>query len=70
MDIELSEPKALAGFDVGRYRPQLVCIEAQPETRQQILNYFMRHGYIVIGKYLRADPRTLYFQRFVPPADR
>ena len=26
MDIELSEPKALAGFDVERFRPELVCI--------------------------------------------
>ena len=38
MDIELSEPKALAGFDIDRYQPELVCIEAQPETRQQILD--------------------------------
>jgi FkbM family methyltransferase len=62
MDIELSEPKALAGFDVGRYRPELVCIEAQPETRQQILDYFDEHGYQLVGKYLRVDPTNLYFR--------
>jgi FkbM family methyltransferase len=62
MDIELSEPKALAGFDVERYRPSLVCIEAHLDVRQQILDYFARHGYTVIGKYLRADPKNLYFQ--------
>jgi hypothetical protein len=62
MDIELSEPKALAGFDVKRYAPGLVCIEAHEEVRQQILDYFARHGYTVIGKYLRADPKNLYFQ--------
>jgi FkbM family methyltransferase len=62
MDIELSEPQALAGFDIARYQPRLVCIEAHPEVRQQILDYFARRAYTVVGKYLRADPRNLYFQ--------
>jgi FkbM family methyltransferase len=61
MDIELGEPKALAGFDIERYRPQLVCVEAMPEVRQQILEYFARHRYVVVGKYLRADRANLYF---------
>ena len=61
MDIELSEPKALAGFDIERFRPALVCIEAHPEVRQQILDYFAAHGYVIVGKYLRADPHNLYF---------
>lgn len=61
MDIELSEPKALAGFDVRRYRPELVCIEAHPEVRQQILDYFARNGYVIVGKYLPADEHNLYF---------
>jgi FkbM family methyltransferase len=61
MDIELSEPKALAGFDIERFRPALVCIEAHPEVRQQILDYFARHGYVVVAKYLRADDKNLYF---------
>ena len=58
MDIELSEPKALAGFDIDRFSPSLVCVEANPEVRQQILDYFARHHYTVIGKYLRADPKN------------
>lgn len=62
MDIELSEPKALAGFAIATYRPQLVCIEARREVRQQILDYFAQHRYVVVGKYLRADPKNLYFQ--------
>jgi FkbM family methyltransferase len=62
MDIELAEPKALAGFDIDRFRPALVCIEAHPEVRQQILDYFAAHRYVVVGKYLRADPHNLYFQ--------
>lgn len=67
MDIELSEPKALAGFDIRRYRPLLACIEAHPETRQQILDYFAHHGYTVIGKYLRLDPKNLYFMPLTYP---
>jgi FkbM family methyltransferase len=63
MDIELWEPKALAGFDIERYQPELVCIEALPSVRQFILDYFGRHGYVVIGKYLRADDQNLYFSR-------
>jgi FkbM family methyltransferase len=61
IDIELWEPKALAGFDVERFRPALVCIEAHPQVRQQILDYFARHHYVVVGKYLRADVNNLYF---------
>jgi FkbM family methyltransferase len=61
MDIELSEPKALAGFDLARYKPRLVCIEAHPETRQAILNYFALRGYTVVGKYLRLDHINLWF---------
>ena len=66
MDIELWEPKALAGFDVARFRPALVCIEANAEVRQEILDYFARHGYVVLGRYLRADIWNLYFA----PLDR
>ena len=62
MDIELAEPKALAGFDIRKYRPEFVCIEVHPEVRQQIFDYFARHGYVVAGKYLRVDPTNVYFQ--------
>jgi FkbM family methyltransferase len=62
MDIELAEPNALKGFDIDRYHPELVCIEAHPQTRQEILDYFHRHGYVVVGKYLRIDLKNLYFR--------
>jgi hypothetical protein len=62
MDIELAEPKALAGFDIRRYQPELVCIEVHPEVRQQIFDFFARNGYVVVGKYLRIDPTNVYFQ--------
>lgn len=61
IDIELWEPKALAGFDVERFKPALVCIEAHPQVRQQILDYFALHSYTVVGRYLRADAQNLYF---------
>jgi FkbM family methyltransferase len=62
MDIELWEPKALAGFDIERFRPRLVCIEGHPDVRQDILDYFARHGYVIEGRYLRADVWNLYFR--------
>ena len=61
MDIELAEPRALAGFSIERHRPELVCIEAHPEVRQQIIDYFSARGYVVVGKYLRVDETNVYF---------
>ncbi len=62
MDIELSEPKALKGFDIDRFQPAFVCIESHPDVRQAILDYFADHQYVVVGKYLRMDPNNLYFR--------
>lgn len=61
MDIELHEPQALNGFSIDRFRPRLVAIESHAAVRQQILDYFAKHGYVVIGKYLRADTENLWF---------
>jgi FkbM family methyltransferase len=61
IDVELAEPKVLAGFDIGKTKPAFVCIEAHPEVRQQILDYFVEHRYVVVGRYLRADNYNLYF---------
>jgi FkbM family methyltransferase len=65
MDIELAEPKALAGFDIVRHRPRLVCVEAHPDIRQHLLDYFADRQYRVVGRYLRADRDNLWFA----PAD-
>jgi len=62
MDIELHEPQALAGFDIARYRPALVGIEAHRDVRQAILTYFHDHDYVLLGKYVRMDPQNLYFR--------
>jgi hypothetical protein len=61
MDIEGHEPQALAGFSIKRLKPQVVVIEALADTRQAVLDYFTRHGYVVQAKYLQADTFNLYF---------
>ncbi|MGH9255284.1 MAG: FkbM family methyltransferase [Vicinamibacterales bacterium] len=61
IDIELHEPQALKGFSVDRFRPRLVSIESHAPVRQQILEYFAKQGYVVSGKYLRADTENLWF---------
>jgi FkbM family methyltransferase len=61
MDVELGEPRALAGFDIERYRPALVCIEVHPQVRQELIDYFHRHHYVLAGKYLGVDAQNLYF---------
>lgn len=61
IDVELHEPQVLAGFDLKRFAPELVCIEAHPEVRQAILDYFTARDYVIVGKYLRTDTQNLYF---------
>jgi FkbM family methyltransferase len=61
MDIEGFEPIALAGFDIERFRPALVCVEVKPHVRQQILDYFAAHGYQRIDRYLEYDQVNYYF---------
>jgi len=61
MDIEESEPAALAGFDIERFRPQLVCIEAVERIQPQLQAYFDAHGYARIDRYHDRDPANWYF---------
>ena len=42
-------------------RPRLVCIEAHPRVRQEILDYFAAQNYRVVAKYLRLDVNNLWF---------
>jgi FkbM family methyltransferase len=55
MDIEDSEPIALAGFDIKKYRVKFVCIEAHDHVRQAILDYFTKNGYELIQEYSALD---------------
>ncbi len=62
MDIERHEPQALAGFDIEKYRPELLCIEAGQTTRARLLAYFGKHGYERIDEYLEYDSLNWYFR--------
>lgn len=61
IDIENSEEKALAGFDINRFQPSLVCIERTRKNKQAISNYFEAHQYQLIEEYLAYDQLNLYF---------
>ena len=61
MDIEEAEPAALRGFDIDRYAPELVCVEATPTIREAIQTYFEAHGYARIDKYLEYDRVNWYY---------
>jgi hypothetical protein len=63
MDIEGAEPPALAGFDIDKYKPELVLIEPTTNTREPILAYLTQHGYERIDKYLERDQQSWYFRR-------
>jgi FkbM family methyltransferase len=63
MDIEGSEPEALEGFDIERYRPDLICIEVQTYTRDRLYDYFAAHGYAPIQRYRPVDAVNHYFER-------
>jgi FkbM family methyltransferase len=62
MDIEGSEPPALAGFDIERFRPELVLIEMTPSNEAPIASYFETHGYERIEAYREHDQLNGYFR--------
>lgn len=61
MDIELSEPAALRGFDIERFKPDLVCIESLPPVADFISEYFSDHGYVRIELWSRMDAYNEYY---------
>lgn len=62
MDIEGAEPAALAGLDLRRYPPELVCIEvASPESAHAITEAFALHGCREVTAYRAVDPINRYF---------
>lgn len=62
MDIEEGEPAALAGFDIERFRPELVCIEAGETVRERIAAYFTEHDYERVDEYLAHDEINWYYR--------
>ncbi|MEM1177418.1 MAG: FkbM family methyltransferase [Acidobacteriota bacterium] len=64
MDIEGGEEKALAGFDIERFAPELVCIEMKGGVESQALReYFESHGYDMLTAYRPYDSVNRYFAR-------
>lgn len=61
MDINGAEPVALKGFDIKRFKPELVCVEASRHRREELLEYFHRNGYKRIDEYLEHDRVDWYF---------
>jgi hypothetical protein len=67
MDIETGEPAALAGFDIERYRPDLVCVEVTEGVRDRVAAYFDAHSYERIARYEPYDAVNWYLQPKAPP---
>ncbi len=62
MDIEGSEPLALAGLDLDRYRPELVCIEiSSPEIGRSVAEYFALRGCREVSAYRAVDGINRYY---------
>ncbi len=65
MDIEGFQMTALAAFDIQKYQPELVCIEAYRPDRPRINAWFEERGYKRIDRYLKHDHINWYYT----PAD-
>jgi FkbM family methyltransferase len=63
LDIEGGEPLALDGFDIDRFRPELVCLEVNWKTRERVQAYFSAHRYYLIERYLPLDTDNQYYAR-------
>lgn len=61
MDIEEGEPAALRGFDINRFQPELICIEAGLTVREPISKYMSEHDYERIDAYLKYDKVNWYY---------
>jgi len=61
IDIEGHELHALGGFEIDRFRPRLVCIEAKPPNRAGIASYFKLHHYQQLERYLAYDLVNYYY---------
>jgi FkbM family methyltransferase len=61
MDINGAEPIALAGFDIERFAPKLVHVEASPHRHAELKAYFAEHDYARIDAYQEYDMINWYF---------
>ncbi len=65
LDIEGAEGPALQGFDIGRFKPDLVGIEfgVSEEQDRFVLAYMIENGYERIDRYKIYDHVNSYFRR-------
>jgi FkbM family methyltransferase len=62
MDIEGAEPRALSGFDIARFPPELACIEiASPEIGRMVAEYFVVRGCREVSAYRAIDTINRYY---------
>ena len=66
LDIEEHEPAALRAFDLQRYAPRLLCIEAHGRTQDAIYEWMVTHGYRRVDSYLAYDSVNWYFEPAAP----
>lgn len=66
LDIEEHEPTALRAFDLQRYAPGLLCIEAHGRTQDAIYEWMVTHGYRRVDSYLAYDSVNWYFEPVSP----
>jgi SAM-dependent methyltransferase len=62
LDLATAELEALIGFDISRFRPELVCIRVYESTQEQIEKYFSDYGYVLVEEYSRLDPNNKYYR--------
>lgn len=61
MDIEDGEPAALAGFNIQRWKPRLVCIEMHPSVAAAINEYFNQNDYVRLKSFTYVDGLNGYY---------
>jgi FkbM family methyltransferase len=68
IDVEGAEAAVLAGFDIRRYRPALVCIEVDKPGKDHLFSYFAAAGYRELEAYRGVNEWNAFFTPVpVPP---
>jgi FkbM family methyltransferase len=58
LDVEGYELEVLKGFDIAKYRPTFVIIEVYNEIRDNIFDFMMGNGYVVLSNLTGYDHAT------------
>jgi FkbM family methyltransferase len=66
IDVEGAEAAVLAGFDLRRYRPALVCIEVDKPGRERLFDWFRAAGYRELDAYRGVNEWNAYFTPIAP----